>query len=221
MNDWLSPDNPSFWWHCFLAYEGLGVLFFVLARQAVLWAQRKRKKSDIEVAIAETFPSEKLNPKGKFSWVQDYIKEFRRDPLVNILGPLAIMLLWPAGIVIAAMDIYDRKILDNFPDRFSSAPSDPDHKFHCKPEYLVRQVIPEEVEAESFIEDPLNRTPQKPFGHLFGAWQKFIASQGDGQKMWLFEVPGVRWSGPMKGYAWVSEGFGKKKVKAEFIFEWS
>jgi len=220
MNDWFNPNNPNFFWHCFFVYEVIGLLALLLMRKAVIWSEKNKKISDIQVAIDATFSKEKKQASIKKSWVKEYFKDFKKDPLVNTIAPMFLVLFWPLGVVMAIVAIYDRSILDDFPDRFSSSPKGPEHKFNCKPEYLIRQVQPDEVEAQSFIEDPLGRTPNKPFGHLFSAWQKFVASQGEEQELWLFEVPGVRWAGPLKGYAWVDQSFGKPKIRSEFIFEW-
>lgn len=85
--------------------------------------------------------------------------------------------------------------------------------FHCKKEYLIRKVTPEEAELDSYIYDPLGMAPKVAFGHLNLAWCNFLAELEEGDEVWLFEVPKGTTT-PTKGYALLRQ----KKIIAEFIY---
>lgn len=95
--------------------------------------------------------------------------------------------------------------------------------FHCKKEYLVRKVTPQEAEQDSYIHDPLGMAPKVAFGHLNQAWCNFLAELEEGDEVWLFEIPrhmkpvktSYRVEGSLKGFARIRH----QKIVAEFISE--
>lgn len=93
--------------------------------------------------------------------------------------------------------------------------------FHCKEEYLIKKVTPEEAERDSYIHDPLGMAPKVAFGHLNQAWCNFLAELEKGDEVWLFEIPkskkparsSYRIEGGLRGLARIRN----QKIVAEFI----
>lgn len=143
------------------------------------------------------------------------LKDHLQDILVYTLAGLTIVIGWPGFLVWAAQ----RKIRDRLEYAKGNEP-----QFICKPQYLVRKLSPIEAEQENLINDPLGLTPRLPFGHLNGAWTKFLSEFGleDENELWYFEIPTdspigdyLKSTGPTSGYAKVVKG----KVVGEFVIE--
>lgn len=143
------------------------------------------------------------------------LKDHLQDILVYTLAGLTIVIGWPGFLVWAAQ----RKIRDRLEYAKRNEP-----QLICKPQYLVRKLSLIEAEQENLINDPLGLTPRLPFGHLNGAWTKFLSEFGleDENELWYFEIPTdspigdyLKSTGPTSGYAKVVKG----KVLSEFVIE--
>ena len=143
------------------------------------------------------------------------LKDHLQDILVYTLAGLTIVIGWPGFLVWAAQ----RKIRDRLEYAKRHEP-----QFICEPQYLVRKLSLIEAEQENLINDPLGLTPRLPFGHLNGAWTKFLSEFGleDENELWYFEIPisspigdYLKSTGPTSGYAKVVKG----KAVGEFVIE--
>lgn len=143
------------------------------------------------------------------------LKDHLQDILVYALAGLTIVIGWPGFLVWAAQ----RKIRDRLEYAKRNEP-----QFICKPQYLVRKLSLIEAEQENIINDPLGLTPRLPFGHLNGAWTKFLSEFGfeHENELWYFEIPlgspigdYLKSTGSTSGYAKVVKG----KVVGEFVIE--
>jgi len=173
--------------------------------------------------------------KSKRDFASDLMDAFKKDhPELNkrtidreeLIFMIIGYLIWPISILILIIGSVFPSLLQGKP-----IPYDPEDDFLCKRNHLIKQVSPEEVEAASYIQDPLGRTPNKPFGHLSIGWQNFLTLHESGYQLWAIKIPGNyvsfkskkdngrEWSVPQDekiGYAWVHKG----KIKAEFFTEW-
>lgn len=55
-------------------------------------------------------------------------------------------------------------------------------------EDLVSSFTVEEIEAHEIVNDPLGGAPRLPFGHLHGAWEKFLMELPAGAQLWSYAV---------------------------------
>ena len=55
-------------------------------------------------------------------------------------------------------------------------------------EDLVSSFTVEEIEAHEIVNDPLGGAPRLPFGHLHGAWGKFLMELPAGAQLWSYAV---------------------------------
>lgn len=101
-------------------------------------------------------------------------------------------------------------------------------RFKCQPRDLIERVDPGDVEAQSYVFDPLGRVPNLPFGHLHLGWINLLEQLQPEDQLWKFATKGYssdaddapKYLKPIN----VNSGFAivrNKKVVAEFICGWS
>lgn len=102
-----------------------------------------------------------------------------------------------------------------------------DLEFTCKKHDLIRKVEPIDLEAISYVIDPLKRVPGLPFGHLYDGWVKLLAQLEQGDQLWEFRTQGWISEKPdapkylkprnvVSGYAIVRN----QKIVEEFFCSW-
>jgi hypothetical protein len=198
------PENNFEW---FIAYVWVGVISFPLLRLLVYFFHRKEDPSE---------------------WVREVLAALEKnkplkDRLLKVLSVIgtavAVVLIWPitTGMVIYYV-FFDKQMTPHYePD----AP-----RFACKKEDLIARVTPEEVEATSYVSDPLGRSPNVPFGHLHQGWISLLGQLETADELWSFKTKGwtpdspgsPKFSGPVfvtYGYAIVR----KKTIVAVFVSE--
>ena len=200
----MIPENNFEW---FIAYVLVGVISFPLLRLLVYFFHRKEDPSE---------------------WVREVLAALEKnkplkDRLLKVLSVIgtavAVVLIWPitTGMVIYYVFFDKQMTPHNEPD----AP-----RFACKKEDLIAKVTPEEVEATSYVSDPLRRSPNVPFGHLHQGWISLLGQLESADELWSFKTKGwtpdspdsPKFSGPVfvtYGYAIVR----KKTIVAVFVSE--
>ncbi len=170
------------------------------------------------------------NKKDKSNWVKDVLESLEGSKPKSLsvrqiakftLFLTIVLIVWPFAIAVAI-----KETISPSRNEFKLQPED---YFTCKKNYLVKKVVPQEVEANAIVSDPLGRVPNLPFGHLHSGWIKLLGQLEMGDSLWSFKTPGwtasnertgeTQWSlprGVVSGYAVVRKG----KVKAEFLTEW-
>jgi len=162
-------------------------------------------KSQFSSAIDEV-----LN--GKKSWHYKL-----RESLVIPGTILLITVVWPLALWMVIKDRLDKKK--------RKPKKSPEELFAVKTNFLIEKLGVNEVEAREIYQDPLQTTPQLPFGYLNGAWEKFKSTITDGDELWSFLVPKGELVGEhempsdfeMVGYALVRDG----RILGEFVCEGS
>lgn len=162
-------------------------------------------KSQFSSAIDEV-----LN--GKKSWHYKL-----RESLVIPGTILLITVVWPLALWMLIKDRLDKKK--------RKPKKSPEELFAVKTNFLIEKLGVNEVEAREIYQDPLQATPQLPFGYLNGAWEKFKLTITDGDELWSFLVPKGELVGEyempsdfeMVGYALVRDG----RILGEFVCEGS
>lgn len=189
-------NNWTNWLYGYLAIGALTTIFFLL----LSYKERPSK-----------FARDMMAALGHSSTIKQYLQ----DTLVYSIATLTILIGWPGFLIWAAQ----RKIRD----QLEYAKRNESH-FICKPKYLVRKLSLIEAEQENLFKDPLGLTPNLPFGHLNGAWTKFLAEFGfdEYNELWYFEIPVgsaigdyLKSTGPISGYAKVVRG----KIISELVIE--
>ena len=99
----------------------------------------------------------------------------------------------------------------------------PEFLLISREQFLINEAKVEDVEANSTPKDPLDRTPNIPFGHLNLAWLQFKSQMMLGDRLMNFRAPegstygeyGDSLDGEVSGYAITRNG----KIISEFIYE--
>lgn len=81
-------------------------------------------------------------------------------------------------------------------------------KFRILHDELVAKTSVKKVEEAEKIFDPLGAVPDLPFGHLNGAWRKFISNMKPGDELWFFSTSRLytRGDSPVSGYVLIRNG---------------
>lgn len=87
---------------------------------------------------------------------------------------------------------------------------------------LTRKISVEQAQANERYSDPLGLAPTVPFGHLSGAWKRFLSQKPIGGELWEFnsleKPPDKGWGPhhvPSRGYAWIVRGVIKSEIVVE------
>ena len=178
-------------------YLTVGASVLVLMRLVVKWIVRPPQQTE---SVTEMMAA--IRADHSFDW--------RNTVESALFLPLAV-LVWPLSVGVVISEIFK-------PAKTYRGPS-PEELFHCQREDLRMLTSPLEAEKLGVVTDPLGRAPALPFGHLNGAWVRFLNKNEAGFSLWYFDVPPaeaqVRHSRACRGFAWVKA----RKVQAEFVFE--
>jgi hypothetical protein len=198
------PESNLEW---FIAYVCVGVITFPILRLLVYFFHRKEDPS---------------------IWVREVLAALEKDKplkdrILKVLSvsstAVVVVFIWPITTCIVIYFILF--------DKQGTPHDDPDEpSFACKKEDLIVKVTPEEVEVMSYVSDPLGRSPNVPFGHLYQGWISLLGQLESEDELWSFKTKGwtpdspgsPKFSGPVyvrSGYA-VVRG---KKIVAAFVSE--
>jgi hypothetical protein len=198
------PETYLDW---FWLYVGIGAISFPVLRLLVYVFHRKESPSVWVQEVMQAFEKEKT--------LADRIKK----SIVWVGSVLLFCLAWPVAVMVGLYALFFDK---QTPSYRSDEP-----RFICQKDSLIKQVNPIEVEAASFVVDPLGRVPNVPFGHLYQGWINLLAQLEPMDQLWSFQTKGgaidpddsPKYSKPRNvksGLAIVRD----KKVVAEFICGW-
>jgi hypothetical protein len=198
------PETYLDW---FWLYAGTGAITFPVLRLLVYVFHRKESPSVWAQEVIAALEKEKT--------LADRIKK----SIIWFGSVMLFCLIWPVAILIAAYATFVEKPPPHYNPK--------ELRFTCQKESLVTQVEPLEIEATSYVTDPLGRVPNLPFGHLHKGWINLLAQLEPTDQLWSFKTKGwvedqpnsPRYLKPRNensGFAIVRE----KKVIAEFICGW-
>jgi hypothetical protein len=199
------PESYIDW---FWIYAGIGAITFPVLRLLVYVFHRKESPSVWAQEVIAAMEKEKT--------LADRIKK----SIVWFGSVMLFCLIWPVAILFAAYATFVEKPAPHY------NPNEP--RFTCQKESLLKQVEPLEIEAASYVTDPLGRVPHLPFGHLHQGWINLLAQLEPTDQLWSFKTKGgaidpddsPKYSIPRN----VKSGFAilrDKKVVAEFICGWA
>ena len=145
------------------------------------------------------------------------IGEYLLEMLAYLIAAILIVTAWPFFLIWIVIQSYKEggfvgKIFGHKNDLYEEYP------FNCRPENLICEISPIDAEEESKIYDPLNTTPDDPFGHLNIAWLNFLGETNFQGELWKFEIypkENTFSNKRLSGYAWLYKG----KVISEFLVE--
>ena len=97
----------------------------------------------------------------------------------------------------------------------------PPPQFSVKLTDLVNETSIAEIERTQRVQDPLGAVPDRPFGHLNGAWERFVRELQPADRIWTFSADWAPYKGAVdrySGYAATRDGnvvvhFAKKIVR--------
>lgn len=198
------PETYLDW---FLLYVGIGAISFPVLRLLVYVFHRKESPSVWAQEVMATLEKKKS--------LGDRIKK----SIVWVGAVLLFCLAWPVAVMVGLYALFFDK---QTPSYHSDEPS-----FICQKDSLIKRVEPIEVEAASYVTDPLGRVPDTPFGHLHQGWINLLAQLEPTDQLWSFQTKGgaidpddsPKYSKSRN----VKSGFAilrDKKVVAEFICGW-
>lgn len=198
------PETYLDW---FLLYVAIGAISFPVLRLLVYVFHRKESPSVWAQEVIAALEKEKS--------LSDRIKK----TIVWFGSVIMFCLIWPVAVMVGLYALFFDK---QTPRYRSEEPS-----FNCQKDSLIKKVNPIDVEAASYVEDPLGRVPNVPFGHLHQGWIKLLEQLGPTDQLWSFATKGwsikpghsPKYSKPCdiySGFAIVRD----KKVVAEFICGW-
>ena len=181
-------------------YLGLGAITS-LSMYFIYYEPKSKFSQDIDEAL-----------NGKKSWHYKL-----RESLAIPLTVLLIAVVWPLALWMVVKDRLDKKK--------AKPEKSPEELFAVKTNFLIEKLGINEVEAREIYQDPLQATPQLPFGYLNTAWEKFKSTIKDEDELWSFLVPQGEPVGEyempsdfeMVGYALVRDG----RILGEFVCEGS
>ena len=147
------------------------------------------------------------------------LKERIHQVVAGIGTAVLVVLVWPlTSCLVCHMLFFKKQVPHHY------APDEP--RFTCNKDELVARVTPEEVEATSYVSDPMGRSPNIPFGHLHHGWINLLSQLEPSDELWSFKTKGWTSEDPLSPkYSWptyVTSGYAivrNKKIVADFASE--
>ncbi len=164
MNDWLLALK---------IYVGLGLIVSV-----VVVISHLRMKRDQSSSIMDAIKS--LNPSRQRFWYR-----VLEDFVVPVLAFILVWLVWPIAIVL--------KIIEMLKDKKAEASREQHNKskvFFLSEDALLKEMTVAEIERANMVIDPMDATPNIPFGHLNALWVGFREGLEPDETLHLFESVG-------------------------------
>lgn len=164
MSDWLLALK---------IYMGLGLLV-----AAVVVISHLRMKRDQPSSLMDAIKS--LNPSRQRFWYR-----VLEDVVVPMLTFILVWLVWPVAIVLT--------IIEMLKDKKAGVNRDQRHKnkaFFLRKNALLKEMTVAEIERTNMVIDPMDSTPNLPFGHLNALWVGFRDGLEPDETLHLFESVG-------------------------------
>lgn len=164
MSDWLLASK---------IYMGLGLLV-----AAVVVISHLRMKRDQPSSLMDAIKS--LNPSRQRFWYR-----VLEDFVVPMLTFILVWLVWPVAIVLTIIEMLkDKKAGVNRDQRNKSK------AFFLSKDALLKEMTVAEIERTNMVIDPMDATPNLPFGHLNALWVGFRDGLEPDETLHLFESVG-------------------------------
>lgn len=164
MSDWLLALK---------IYMGLGLLV-----AAVVVISHLRMKRDQPSSLMDAIKS--LNPSRQRFWYR-----VLEDFVVPMLTFILVWLVWPVAIVLTIIEMLkDKKAGVNRDQRSKSK------MFFLSKDALLKEMTVAEIERTNMVIDPMDATPNVPFGHLNALWVGFRDGLEPDETLHLFESVG-------------------------------
>ena len=200
----MSENNIDWIW----LYAGVGLISFPVLRALVYIFHRQESPTAWAQEVKAALEKERSTSE-------------QAKKIIAWFGMLVVVsLIWPVTTLIA---IYALVFDKQSKPRYNSD----EERFSCDKNDLIQLVNALEIEAVSYVIDPLGRVPNVPFGHLHKGWIDFLAQLDPADELWSFKTKGwtsdsrdsPKYSRPRN----VSSGFAivrNKKIVAEFVCDW-
>lgn len=164
MSDWLLALK---------IYMGLGLLV-----AAVVVISHLRMKRAQPSSLMDAIKS--LNPSRQRFWYR-----VLEDVVVPMLTFILVWLVWPVAIVLTIIEMLkDKKAGVNRDQRSKSK------TFFLIKDALLKEMTVAEIERTNMVIDPMDATPNLPFGHLNALWVGFRDGLEPDETLHLFESVG-------------------------------
>ena len=97
--------------------------------------------------------------------------------IVPVLAGIAIICVWPVAVAFLVKDLTKPRRLKAVGEK---------QAFRVQEKDLIEQLSIAEIESRERVEDPLGGVPDKPFGHLWPAWNAFVNELSADATLWSF-----------------------------------
>jgi hypothetical protein len=150
------------------AYAALGVVCAVVLR---LWKPSSRRTGPPPAPDWRSFRAP--GPRSPYEWLADRV-------IVPVIAVTILPLVLFATVVEQLLRLAGLKAAE----RRSSEPK----AFEVNETDLREPLTRDEVERREVVGDPLHAVPERPFGHLHPAWQRFLDGLEPGDAIWSFRA---------------------------------
>lgn len=127
-------------------------------------------------------------------------QQFLLQVLVPLLASVVIVVAWPLAWAMGAQELHRW---------FRARRRRQAAAFKVRSQDLIRATTVAEVEQGERIRDPMGAVPDQAFGHLHGAWRRFVAHRPPHSHLWAFARQWTDERGrvrDLRGYVWVRWG---------------
>jgi hypothetical protein len=154
-------------------------------------SHRLTRKKDLKTDVDELLDA--LDPRRKTTLYR----------ILNLIAPLMaamlVVIAWPAAIYIKIREIQKIKKA-NIEEKLKME----NKEFEVKHNDLVERLTVSEIELLETVNDPLNASPELPFGFLNQNWRAFVSLASGNQSFWSFRSE------------WTSE-WGAKEILSGYV----
>ena len=97
-----------------------------------------------------------------------------------VLAVILFVAIWPVAVFIKIKEMRKKSDAEN--DKVGQ------REFAVERQHLLERLTIEEVETREIVKDPLKAAPELPFGHLNGAWKRFLGGYPKDGELWSFSA---------------------------------
>ena len=176
----------------------------------VLQSYVKERKSKWAKAVMRSLNEDK---NGKLPFLYDF-----KVVIAPVIAGVFVWLFWPLALIYTIHLEYS-----NSKGKKKIEIEIKEPKFNCQPDFLINKISLESAENLGTIFDPINSTPDVPFGFLYETWVDFCSEVEASDEVWTFLIPKGTFTaesfqtltGDMRGFAILRKG----KIISEFLYE--
>lgn len=114
---------------------------------------------------------------------------------VPVLAAILAVAIWPVAVYMKVKGMLEKKDGTGIAE---------EREFSVERQHLLERLAVQEIENREWVTDPLKAVPELPFGHLNGAWRRFLDGTPAGSELWSFSA---RWQST----------WGRKELRSGYV----